>query len=42
MITGISSNPIGQTVILVIMYVETFKMAIIVFIGIKRHDVTLH
>jgi hypothetical protein len=41
-ITGILVNHIGETVILVIKYVKTFKTDITVFIGIKRHIVTSH
>jgi hypothetical protein len=36
--TSIAANPIGQDVILVIMYVETFKTDINVFISIKTSD----
>jgi len=39
-ITSISASSIGRAVILVITYVETFKMDVIVFIGIKHHNVT--
>jgi len=41
-ITSIAVSPIGRAVILMIMYVENFKRDVIVFIGIKRHDVTSH
>ena len=33
---------IGRAAILVIMYVKVFKTGIIVFIGIKRHNVMSH
>ena len=42
-ITSISASPIGQTVILVIMSVDTFKTDIIVFIGhVRLTDIFLH
>ena len=40
-ITSIEASPIGKAVILVIIYVESFKIDFIVFIGIKPHNVTL-
>ena len=39
-ITSIAASPIGHPVILVIMYVETFKTEVSVMISIKRHNVT--
>jgi hypothetical protein len=36
-ITSITVIPVGRAVILVIMYVEIFKMDVIVFFGIKCH-----
>lgn len=41
-IPNIALSPIGRAVILMVMYVENFKKDVIVFIGIKRHDVTSH
>ena len=41
-ITSIGDNLMRRVAILVIMYVKTFKMEVIVFIGIKRHNVTSH
>lgn len=34
-VTSVAVSPMGQTVILVIMYVDTFKSDVIVFICIK-------
>jgi hypothetical protein len=39
---SITANLIGRVMILVIMYVETFKIDVIVFISIKRHNATSH
>jgi hypothetical protein len=41
-IISISASLIGRAVILVIMHVETFNTDVIVFIGIKGHDLTSH
>ena len=41
-ITSIEDNLMGRVAILVIMYVKTFKMEVIVFICIKRHNVMSH
>ena len=38
-ITSITTSLIGRAVILVIMYVEIFKICIIIFIDNKRHNV---
>jgi hypothetical protein len=38
----IAVSPIGHDLILVIMYVETFKTDVIVFVGIKCHNVMSH
>jgi hypothetical protein len=39
---SITASLIGRAMILVIMYVETFKIDVIVFISIKRHNATSH
>ena len=41
-IASIAASLVGLVVILVIMYVEIFNTDIIVFIGIKCHNVTSH
>ena len=41
-ITSPAESPIGRAVIIVIMYVETFKTDVIHFIGIKHCNVTSH
>ena len=41
-IINIAASLKGRTVILVIMHVETFKMDVIVFNSINRHNVTSH
>jgi hypothetical protein len=37
-----NASLIGRAMVLVIMYVETFKIDVIVFISIKRHNVASH
>jgi len=40
--TSFAASPIVRPGIIVIMYVETFRMDAFHFIGIKRHNVTSH
>ena len=41
-ITRIVASSIGRAVILMVMFAETFKTNVIVFIGIERYNVTSH
>ena len=42
MFTNIAASPIGLPGILVIMFVENLEKDVLVFIGIKLHNVTPH
>jgi hypothetical protein len=41
-VASITTSLIGRVVIPVMMYVDTFKTDVIVFIGIKRHNMMSH
>jgi hypothetical protein len=41
-VASITTSLIGRVVIPVMMYVDTFKTDVILFIGIKRHNMMSH
>ena len=41
-VANITTSLIGRVVIPVMMYVDTFKTDVILFIGIKRHNMMSH